>query len=108
MTTIQEQIIEAFKQAGPPGMLPADNPFVSVIHIETFKDFLLSNLYIGIFYYSVFLIAGSKLSSKQLLYKPPIPSPKPHKEKHQLNFKLKWEYSHYSVYYYIQLSGYGK
>jgi hypothetical protein len=58
MATVQEQLIHYFKQAAPPGLQAGLNPFVEVIHIETVTDFLLTNLYIGIFYYFSFLVFG--------------------------------------------------
>ncbi len=60
MATIQEQIIQVFSSAAPPGMKPALNPFVEVINIESFQDFVLANVYVGLFYYSLFFIAGGK------------------------------------------------
>jgi len=61
MTTVQEQLIQSFSQAAPPGMQAGLNPFVEVIHIETLTDFMLTNLYIGIFYYFTFLFFGGYL-----------------------------------------------
>jgi hypothetical protein len=42
----------------PPGMQPAVNPFVSVLTINSFSDFLLANLYIGAFYYLTYFLVG--------------------------------------------------
>jgi hypothetical protein len=58
MATIQEQIIQKFASVAPPGMQPAANPFVEVINIQTFKDFLLANLYIGAFYFLTYFLVG--------------------------------------------------
>jgi hypothetical protein len=80
MTTIQEKIIEAFGSAAPPGMKPALNPFVEVITIESFQDFILANVYIGLFYYSLFFIAGGKYLFSQEFLITPILSLKPPKE----------------------------
>lgn len=61
MPTIQEQIIQKFSSVAPPGMEPALNPFVSVITIRSFSDFVLANLYVGVFYYLTYFIVGGNL-----------------------------------------------
>jgi hypothetical protein len=59
MTGIHTQIIEAARSVSIPGMNPIQNPYVEVLHIETFTDFLYANLYIGLFYYALyFVVAG--------------------------------------------------
>lgn len=80
MATIQEQIIEAFGSAAPPGMKPALNPFVEVINIESFQDFVLANVYVGLFYYSLFFLAGGKKIISQEFFITQIRSRKPLKE----------------------------
>jgi hypothetical protein len=62
MPTIQELIIEKFGAVAPPGMKAATNPFVSVMEIETFQDFILANIYIGFFYYITFIAIGGTLT----------------------------------------------
>ena len=49
-------------------MQPISNPFVEVLHIETWTDFLYANLYVGGFYYVLYLVAGTILE-----YTNPIP-----------------------------------
>lgn len=56
--TIQEQIIQAARNVSIPGMQPINNPFVEVLHIENFTDFLYANLYVGGFYYILYLGVG--------------------------------------------------
>lgn len=91
MTTIQEKVIEAFGSAAPPGMKPALNPFVEVITIESFQDFILANVYVGLFYYSLFFIAGGKYLLTQEFFITQILSQKPLKELPQWSCKSKWE-----------------
>jgi len=63
--TIQEQIIQAAQSLHIPGMKPISNPFVEVLHIETFTDFIYANLYVGGFYYLLYLIAGGNSAANQ-------------------------------------------
>jgi len=58
MSTIQEIIIQKFSSFAPPGMQAAANPFVSVLNIQTWQEFLLSNVYVGIFHYFNYLAIG--------------------------------------------------
>jgi len=60
MSTIQEIIIQKFGSVAPPGMQPATNPFVSVMEINTFQDFVLANVYVGIFYYFTYIVIGGR------------------------------------------------
>jgi hypothetical protein len=60
MASIQSQLISQIGSVSPPGMSPATNPFVSVLNIQSFEDFLLATLYIGIFYYLVYFLVGGK------------------------------------------------
>ena len=73
--TIQEQIIQAARNVSIPGMQPISNPFVEVLHIENFTDFLYANLYVGGFYYLLYLGVGSNrvIYLAILEYTNPIP-----------------------------------
>lgn len=76
MSTIQEKIVAAFSQVAPPGMQAASNPFVEVIRIDSWQDFLLANLYIGGFYYALYLVVGCTPRPIQSCSSGPIPSPR--------------------------------
>ena len=60
MSTIQENIIQKFGSVAPPGMQPAINPFVTVMEIDTFQDFVLANVYVGIFYFFTYIVIGGR------------------------------------------------
>lgn len=89
MTTVQEQLIEAFGQAAPPGMQGGLNPFVEVIRIETVTDFLLSNIYIGVFYYFTFLFVGGIFSLILGLLEATNPIPKTSERKASIKQQIK-------------------
>lgn len=61
--TIQETVISLIHGQGLPHLQPIDNPFVSVIPIHSFNDFLWAFLYISIFYYSTYFIVGGLLEA---------------------------------------------
>ncbi len=59
-------------------MKPASNAFVSVLTIETFNDFVLANVYVGIVYYLLYFVVGGKpiLNIGVLEYTNPVPKSK--------------------------------
>ena len=73
--TVQETIIELFRSYPIPGMSqPATNPFVSVLEIHTFQDFLLATLYVGVFYYMIYFVIGGNYSFTQPSWNSPTQS----------------------------------
>lgn len=60
-STLQEYVIEAVKGNGLPHLPPIENPFVSVLRIENFDQFLWANLFVGLFYYLTYFIVGGIL-----------------------------------------------
>lgn len=75
MSTLQEIIIQKFGSVNAPGMQPAKNAFVSVMEINTFEEFVLATIYIGVFYYANYFIFGGNISLIQgiIFYTNPIP-----------------------------------
>jgi hypothetical protein len=88
--TIQEQIIETARGIHIPGLQPISNPFVEVLHIESFTDFLVANLYVGGFYYALYLVGGGTISTIQLYSNTQILFPRRLRELPPPRNKSKW------------------
>jgi hypothetical protein len=94
--TIQEQIIETARSIHIPGMKPISNPFVEVLHIETFNDFLIANLYIGGFYYALYLVGGGMMTLIQQYLNGRTPPPRRTTGLSQRKSRSRWGLSHCS------------
>ena len=59
--TLQEYVISNIKGNGLPYLPPIENPFVNVLPIHNFTEFLWATLFVGIFYYVTYFIVGGIL-----------------------------------------------
>ena len=90
MSTVQEQLILAFSSVSAPGMSQATNAFVSVLPIASFHDFLLANLYIGLFYFMTYFLVGGKPVQIQDSSNTRTPFPRQRSEWSPLNCRSRW------------------
>lgn len=60
-TTLQEYVISSIKGNSLPYLPAIENPFVHVLPINNWNEFIWSSLFVGFFYYLTYFIVGGIL-----------------------------------------------